>query len=243
MSSYLKFLQGERDSSPPPPARGARKQNWARSVRPVQPVQEVKTTETNGTAVEKPVIVPPAPVTRLTTQGDPQDDPRYFPLPKERKRRSFDSSDDGISSDDDLFNRKVIAASTKERKDKGRKPRQPKNTEPKERKKTKKAEKQQQEEKKKNHEAEINNIPRRETSRRAAKEKIGVKLVDKAGECVKNHSGNFFSSFVVFSAEDDIEEPPEFADSDSDPAWTPQAKNDGEEEIVDKRKRRGRPRE
>lgn len=32
---------------------------------------------------------------------DYENDPRYFPLPKERK--SFDSSDDGFSSDDELM--------------------------------------------------------------------------------------------------------------------------------------------
>lgn len=30
---------------------------------------------------------------------DYENDPRYFPLPKERKKRNFDSSDDGFSSD------------------------------------------------------------------------------------------------------------------------------------------------
>lgn len=33
---------------------------------------------------------------------DYENDPRYFPLPKERKKRSFDSSDDGFSSDGNL---------------------------------------------------------------------------------------------------------------------------------------------
>lgn len=66
-------------------------------------------------------------------------------------------------------------------------------------------------------------LPRRETSKRAAKEKINMKqLIAKQGD-------------------DELEEPPEFADSDSDPAWTPQAKNDGEEEPLDKRRKRGRP--
>lgn len=66
-------------------------------------------------------------------------------------------------------------------------------------------------------------LPRRETSKRAAKEKINMK------------------QFVSKQGDDDLEEPPEFADSDSDPAWTPQAKNDGEEEPLDKRRKRGRP--
>lgn len=60
-------------------------------------------------------------------QGDPQDDPRYFPLPKERKR-SLDSSDEGLSSDDDLFNRKVqpVISKSESTKEKGRRGRQPK---------------------------------------------------------------------------------------------------------------------
>lgn len=62
-------------------------------------------------------------------KGDPQDDPRYFPLPKERKR-SLDSSDEGLSSDDDLFNKKVQPVITKSEtsKEKGRRGRQPKSS-------------------------------------------------------------------------------------------------------------------
>lgn len=50
-----------------------------------------------------PPVTPIVPPIQRLSQGDPQDDPRYFPLPKERKRNSFDSDSDA-DSDDDFFN-------------------------------------------------------------------------------------------------------------------------------------------
>uniref|UniRef100_A0ABD2XCJ4 DUF4211 domain-containing protein n=1 Tax=Trichogramma kaykai TaxID=54128 RepID=A0ABD2XCJ4_9HYME len=97
MTSFLKFLQGEKDSSPPPLARGGRKTgSWPKAVnKPYSNSasnsadawsnnRNSTTTTTTTDTKDKPAAI------------DYANDPRYFPLPKERKR--FDSSDDGFSS-------------------------------------------------------------------------------------------------------------------------------------------------
>lgn len=141
MNSYLKFLQGERDTSPPPITRSTRKATWTRAKSYTPTDQQPKSAETNGVTPPATPAVPPVPPkeTRLS-QGDPQDDPRYFPLPKERKRGSLDSSDDGFSSEEDLLPTKPVKETTPKEKT-GRKGRPCKPGGPTERKRARAAEK------------------------------------------------------------------------------------------------------
>ncbi|CAG9767032.1 unnamed protein product [Ceutorhynchus assimilis] len=243
MSSYLKFLQGERDTSPPPVMRGgpgSRKQaanTWTRRQTEDAAVKSQLHSggppDTNGAVAGGTVLPnltgPPPGVTRLTTSGDPQDDPRYFPLPKERKK-GFDSSDDGFSSEDDFFgSRKHLHMRSldsikredypRERKShRGGRPCKPGGAT--ERKRLKMQEKKEKKMKDKI-KVKLEDVPKRELTKRAVKGKNSLTDIIKDGE--------------------EPDEPPEYQDSeDSDPAWTPAAIVDDEDMLPMKKKGRGR---
>ncbi|KAL1509615.1 hypothetical protein ABEB36_004326 [Hypothenemus hampei] len=232
MSSYLKFLQGERDTSPPPVMRGGpgRKQSantWTRrpteDVKP--PLQGSGGPDTNGAIAGGTVLPnltgPPPGVTRLNTSGDPQDDPRYFPLPKERKKDMFDSSDDGFSSDDDFFGpRRGKSFYDSMRNKRGGRPCKAGSAADRRRQRMLERDRMAREKRKEKYKVRPEEIPKREQTKRAVKGKNS--LTD------------------IIRDADEPDEPPEYQDSeDSDPAWTPAASVDDEDMVPMKKKSRG----
>ncbi|KAK6630219.1 hypothetical protein RUM43_015012 [Polyplax serrata] len=235
MASYLKFLQGERDSSPPPPNRGGRKTTWTRTKLYAP---ELKSTALTSTPVAKATLTTPGvqssvtttmvttPIVRVNAVTDsikkgnqkpynPDDDPRFYPLPKGTIKRKLNDSDS--SDEDSKMNRtypqmsNLLDSGRSANKKSGKVGKSSAPTSAKKK-------------------AESGNMsacdplflpPRRETSKRRAKEKTSMKnLLDKQNQ----------------DEEQDADDP-DFVDSDSDPVWVPGAKCDSDDEGKGRKKK------
>lgn len=199
ISSFIKFLQGEKESSPPPTVKPVRK------PKIYQPSDSKESTSSD---------VPPVP----EFPSDPQDDPRYFPLPKSSDKRHFNSSDSEASQsefpsdgkteekDESPLNSPLRDTQSADDKEKA--------TRKSSKKKEKKHHKSKKKKKSKSKDSPETVVPRRELSKRKAKEKSFPLLI----EDIETES-----SF------------PEFQESDSDPAWSPRKNGSDNEDASCKR--------